>query len=1277
MATYYWSGTGTWDNSSTANWYNGTGGTGGNAPNAPLDTDTAILNAASGAGTCTVASTAVCAIVTLTGYTGTLDFGASGKITVTPPSATTVVTGGTTFSVTGTDPLIEISGGGFNVTTVMGSMTESNAISVSFLTTAGTKNATGSYRNLSIAGAVGAASPTIYGDLTFATGGSMSGSGATFTMAATSGTQTVTTNGTLIQRGFVVNAPGATVELGDSFDQGGPTRAFTLTAGTFNTNNHALSVGTFTSTGAATRTLGLGSSLVTVMGASWNCLSATNLTINAGTSTIFFSSTSVKTMYGGTGLTYYNIKNAGGAATLTVAGSAGSGSCSFNEWQADTLPCTYAVTPSYTQTLTNFPPSGTSAAAMFCITSATDGSQFTLSKASGTWNATHVYVRDCIFTGSATWNATNSADGGNNTGGSILYTGVARYWVGGSGTWDTTSTANWSATDGGASGASAPGPGDYAYFPSGTTGTVTLGADVTVSKWEVIGTPTFTFAFGTNKIICDWLGECFKTATGMTVTGTPRVDLTYAGGWSVGPSAARHGTSNGTVLEANTISMYITAGTALTGTPARFRTLDCTGFTGAIQGQFTRNIFGNVVYHSGMDPGGGTAVTTFSATSGVQEIYCGGATWNCPVAFNGVGAIFRFMDAFTNASTRAVTLTNGTLDANNFNVTLGTFSSSNSNVRTITMGSGTWTVTGTGASAWLMTTTTNLTFNPGTSTILMTGASAKTFTGGGLTYYNLAQGGAGALTIVSSNTFNDLTATYLPSTITVTAGTTQTFTNFTASGILNDALTINSTGSTYTFSKSSGTVAVAYIAITNCIGSGGATWTATYSTQTTCTNWSTTNTATTYYWVGSTGTWDNSTTTNWSLSSGGAGGAGYPNINDVAVIDASSGAGTITLGANVSCKTLTMTGFTGILAFGTNKISIGGANDTVYAGGDTFSTTGTSRLEFVYPGRTGSRVISSATTIVEANAMNIHVTNGIDIFSLTGTHRWGTLNLTGFGGTIHNTNKYLYGSLILSPTLVNMGGNQPITLAGSGSHTIDCAGFTSLSRAITVSGTGTYTLQSHFVNTTYSLALTGGTLDANGYNVTMPILSSSGSATRTLTMGSGMWTLTLASGNTIALSGSNLTVNKGTASIVLNGATGTNTIYTNGLTLYRLVISKPGTINFSTTASIFDYIENTTFPTAITISTTTMLTCNLGVDITGNSTNQSTLSSATPASIAYISAPTGVVVNPEYLTITDVGAMGGAKWDTYGNLGNIDGGNSPGWLWYQSNVDNAAFMGFF
>lgn len=72
----------------------------------------------------------------------------------------------------------------------------------------------------------------------------------------------------------------------------------------------------------------------------------------------------------------------------------------------------------------------------------------------------------------------------------------------------------------------------------------------------------------------------------------------------------------------------------------------------------------------------------------------------------------------------------------------------------------------------------------------------------------------------------------------------------------------------------------------------------------------------TYYWVGGSGTWDSSTTTNWSLSSGGSGGAGVPTSSDNAVFDSNSGAGTVTIdAAGVECTDFTYTSSVGNLDF--------------------------------------------------------------------------------------------------------------------------------------------------------------------------------------------------------------------------------------------------------------------------------------------------------------------------------------------------------------------------
>lgn len=78
------------------------------------------------------------------------------------------------------------------------------------------------------------------------------------------------------------------------------------------------------------------------------------------------------------------------------------------------------------------------------------------------------------------------------------------------------------------------------------------------------------------------------------------------------------------------------------------------------------------------------------------------------------------------------------------------------------------------------------------------------------------------------------------------------------------------------------------------------------------------------YWVGGTGNWDASTTTNWSLTSGGTGGASVPASFNSVIFDGNSGAGTVTISATATCINLDFTGYTGTLV-GTSALNIHGS----------------------------------------------------------------------------------------------------------------------------------------------------------------------------------------------------------------------------------------------------------------------------------------------------------------------------------------------------------------
>lgn len=128
-----------------------------------------------------------------------------------------------------------------------------------------------------------------------------------------------------------------------------------------------------------------------------------------------------------------------------------------------------------------------------------------------------------------------------------------RYWVGGTGTWDTTSTTNWSATTGGTAGASVPTAADSVFFDQAATYTVTLTGALTcldITTSGATGTATFAGAGSlaisgsmTLKLLTSWnTGPLTfnSTTTGKTITTngiTISSSMTFngvGGGWTLG-----------------------------------------------------------------------------------------------------------------------------------------------------------------------------------------------------------------------------------------------------------------------------------------------------------------------------------------------------------------------------------------------------------------------------------------------------------------------------------------------------------------------------------------------------------------------------------------------------------------------------------------------------------------------------------------------------------------------------------------------------------------------
>ena len=328
------------------------------------------------------------------------------------------------------------------------------------------------------------------------------------------------------------------------------------------------------------------------------------------------------------------------------------------------------------------------------------------------------------------------------------------------------------------------------------------------------------------------------------------------------------------------------------------------------------------------------------------------------------------------------------------------------------------------------------------------------------------------------------------------------------------------------------------------------------------------------YWILGTGTWDASTTTHWSTSSGGSGGASVPGTSDTAIFDANSGGGTVTTSSASAVGGLTMTG----------AASMTFSGDLTVQGAITLSST----------------VTFSSGTITQSGA--------------------GAKNLTFSGAT-------LYG--------------------------YDCA-------------QGTVTLQDAFSSSS-TFTVSGGTFDANNKNVDFGGFSSTGSTTRTITMGSGTWSTTASSPWTI--SGTNCTLNCNTSQLNISKSS-TGTIALGDKTYYNV------NLNPNSGTPVLSITGSNTFNN-LSVTASQIGSGGMGIKFDASSTNTFTtfsvsgytssknvsITSSSGGTAGTLSAASGTITCYN-LSIQDSAATGGAVWQA---ISSTDVSGNSGWI-FRSNL---------
>lgn len=272
------------------------------------------------------------------------------------------------------------------------------------------------------------------------------------------------------------------------------------------------------------------------------------------------------------------------------------------------------------------------------------------------------------------------------------------------------------------------------------------------------------------------------------------------------------------------------------------------------------------------------------------------------------------------------------------------------------------------------------------------------------------------------------------------------------------------------------------------------------------------------YWVGGTGTWNGTNTTNWSATTGGAGGASVPTTADNVFIDANSGTGTITIAANVNCANLGCNGYTGTLA-GDGSIRTITVAGTVlrFASGMTLtlgntstqlSLTNAGTVTITSAGKTLWRINASGNvTLADALTTTSAATTGL---ALNGNLTTGSNNFTGKTLNIQGT-----GASSLGTSTITV--DQFLFWNGSGmsSATFNVA---QTIQAVTTSGNGTHSLGPTTLSLTttapdgYIGCNTGSTIPA--YSISFSSLTINGAANTTSNV-----RLEFASGRSLTVTG--------------------------------------------------------------------------------------------------------------------------------------------------------------
>jgi hypothetical protein len=397
----------------------------------------------------------------------------------------------------------------------------------------------------------------------------------------------------------------------------------------------------------------------------------------------------------------------------------------------------------------------------------------------------------------------------------------------------------------------------------------------------------------------------------------------------------------------------------------------------------TVNVYGNWTFGTGVTSSfvGGTYM--FSGR-GTKTITCNGGGFGCAVTVNSPSGVVQLADALALTGGSKLSVSLGTFDAATFDVGIPGFSMfpTSSNSTALKMGSGTWTLTGTG-SVWDIGGGFVFSIIKGSANIVLsnTSTTARSFldnTGVATAYNKLTIGGTTSTSTLTITGFG-ISFTEIDSTKTVAHtidfGTTSyTVGAWTVTGTSGNIVTVSGTATlTIAGARVSGVDYLALGTTTLSSTSPGEFYAGANSTGGTGFILTAAPTPTTRYWVGGTGTWDATTTTNWSATSGGSGGASVPTSADDVVFNSSSNATAYTVTATATqlrCAALTMAGpLVGNITFAGNAPIAFHGNVSLPATGLTWTYAGNFALSGSATGKTFTTNGASVQAYISVNGV--------------------------------------------------------------------------------------------------------------------------------------------------------------------------------------------------------------------------------------------------------------------------------------------------------------------